>query len=138
VLDLAVGPARQVMSLVALLTALALVLGAIGIYGVIAHFVARRSRDWSIRVALGLAPSHVVRHVVGISTSLVGAGVVLGLVGAVMLSRLLASLLYNVSSADPYAMAAAATMLVIVGVLAAIIPAVRASRTDPALVLREQ
>ena len=138
VLDLAVGPARQVMSLVALLTGLALVLGAIGIYGVIAHFVARRKRDWSIRVALGLPPSRVVRHVVGVSTSLVGVGVVVGLIGAVTLSRLLASLLYNISSSDPYALSIAALMLVVVGVLAALIPALRASRTDPALVLREQ
>ena len=65
VLDTAIGPARQVVLLLSLLTALALTLGAVGIYGVIAHFAARRRREWAIRVALGLSASRVIAHVVG-------------------------------------------------------------------------
>jgi predicted permease len=137
VLDRAVGPARQVMALLTLLTALALILSAIGIYGVIAHFVARRRRDWSIRVALGLPPSRVIRQVVGHSSSLVAAGIVLGLVGAVVLARLLGALLYGVSTADPVSLVGVAVMLLSVGALAAFLPALRASRSDPAMVMRE-
>jgi ABC-type antimicrobial peptide transport system permease subunit len=125
------------MSLLALLTALALVLSAIGIYGVIAHFVARRRRDWSIRVALGLAPSRVVRQVVGHSSTLVAAGIALGLLGAVALARLLGTLLYGVGSADPISLVGVTVMLLAVGALAALLPALRASRSDPAMVMRE-
>ena len=74
VLDAAVGPARQVMSLLSLLSGLALVLGAVGIYGVIAHFAARRKRDWAIQVALGLPGSRVVTHVVRQGAVLAGIG----------------------------------------------------------------
>jgi ABC-type antimicrobial peptide transport system permease subunit len=138
VLDAAVGPARKIMMLLALLSALALVLGAVGIYGVISHFAARRKRDWAIRVALGLPGSRVVRHIVGQGAALVGVGVVVGALGTIVLSRLLASFLYGVSKVDPLAFAAAAAALLAVGVLAAFIPARRAGLVDPARVLREQ
>jgi hypothetical protein len=75
VLDTAIGPARQVVLLLSLLTALAMTLGAVGIYGVIAHFAARRRRDWAIRIAIGLPGSHVVTHVVGHGALLVMAGI---------------------------------------------------------------
>ena len=138
VLDTAVGPARQVMTLLALLSALALVLGAVGIYGVISHFAARRKRDWAIRVALGLPGSRVVRHIVGQGAGLVAVGIVLGAIGTIALSRLLTSFLYGVSKVDPVAFAAASAALLAVGVLAAFVPARRAGTVDPALVLREQ
>ena len=134
----AVGPARQVMALLTLLTALALVLGAVGVYGVITHFVNRRKRDWGIRIALGQAPSHVVGQVVGRGARLVVAGIVVGLVAAVALARLLASLLYGVGTTDAASLAVATAMLLVVGLIAAWVPGYRASRTDPALVLREQ
>ena len=137
VFDRAVGPAREVMTLLALLTGLSLVLGAIGIYGVISQFVSRRQRDWGIRVALGLAPQRVVAHVVRHGASMVAAGIVLGVTIAVGATRLLSGFLYGVTATDPIAMIAAAVVLLAVGVLAALIPAVRASRTDPAIVLRE-
>ena len=138
VLDTAVGPARQVMTLLALLSALALVLGAVGIYGVISHFAARRKRDWAIRVALGLPGSRVVSHIVGQGAALVAVGVAVGALGTVALSRLLTSFLYGVSKVDPLAFAAASGALLAVGVLAAFVPARRAGTVDPALVLREQ
>jgi predicted permease len=134
----AVGPARQVMTLLTLLTGLAMALGAVGVYGVISHFATRRQRDWGIRVALGLQPSRVVGHIVGRGGALVAVGVVIGLVGVVALGRLLASLLYGVGSTDALALAAATGALMAVGLFAAWIPARRASRVDPAIVLREQ
>jgi predicted permease len=134
----AVGPARQVMMLLAILTALALVLGAVGVYGVISHFVSRRSRDWGVRLALGMMPSKVIRLIVMRGTALVSLGIVIGIAVFFALARLLGSLLYGVGASDPIAMATATVVLLVVGVLAAAIPGLRASRTDPAIVLREQ
>jgi predicted permease len=134
----AVGPARQIMTLLTLLTALAMVLGAIGVYGVIAHHVSRRKRDYSIRMALGLPPARVLRQVVGHGAALVSLGIVVGVAASVVLARSLASLLYGVRAADPLALMAATLALLAVGVLAAFVPAYRASRVDPARVLREQ
>ncbi len=134
----AVGPARQVMTLLTLLTGLALVLGAIGVYGVISHHVSRRKRDYSIRVALGLPPARVLRQVVGRGAALVSLGIVVGVAASVVLARSLAALLYGVGAADPLALMAATLALLAVGMLAAFVPAWRASRVDPARVLREQ
>jgi putative ABC transport system permease protein len=138
VLDRAVGPARDVRSLLGVLTGLALLLGAIGIYGVIAQFVARRAVDWSIRVALGLSPARVVRLVVGHGVWMVVLGIMIGVVGSIVLGRFLSSLLFGVTSADPIAIAGASAALLTVGIVAALIPAIRAGRTDPALVLRKE
>ena len=95
VLDTAIGPARQVVQLLSMLTALALTLGAVGIYGVIAHFATRRRRDWAIRVALGLTNGRVIAQVIGHGATLVTAGIVIGAVGAAGLTRLLSSFLYR-------------------------------------------
>jgi putative ABC transport system permease protein len=138
VLDTAVGPARQIMALLALLSALALVLGAVGIYGVISHFAARRKRDWAIRVALGLPGRRVVTHIVRQGATLVAVGIAVGAVGTVALARLLASFLFGVGTVDLIAFAAASLALLAVGVAAAFVPARRAGTVDPALVLREQ
>ncbi len=138
VFDTAIGPARQIMSLLTTLSALALVLGAVGIYGVISHFAARRQRDWAIRVALGLPGSRVVTHIVGQGAALVAVGIVLGAVGTAALARLLASFLFGVSTVDPIAFAAASAALLAIGVIAALIPAWRAGTVDPMLVMREQ
>jgi predicted lysophospholipase L1 biosynthesis ABC-type transport system permease subunit len=137
-LDRAVGPARQVMMLLAILTTLALILGAVGVYGVISHFVNRRSRDWGVRIALGMMPVRVVRMIVMRGTGLVSLGLVIGVVAFFALARFLGSLLYGVGASDPVAMVAATVVLLVVGVVAAAIPGIRASRTDPAIVLREQ
>jgi predicted permease len=138
VLDTAVGPARQVMSLLSLLSGLALVLGGVGIYGVISHFAARRQRDWAVRVALGLPGSRVVTHIIGQGAALVAGGIALGALGIVVLARLLASFLFGVSTVDALAFAAAGAALLVIGVAAALVPARRAGTVDPALVLREQ
>jgi putative ABC transport system permease protein len=137
VLAAAMGPTRRIMQLMTLLGVLALTLGAVGVYGVVSHFVNRRRRDWMIRMALGMHPLAVLRQVVGRGAALVAAGCAAGLVAAFALTRLLASLLYGVSAADPLALASAAGVLIAAGCIAALIPASRASRTDPAAVLRE-
>jgi putative ABC transport system permease protein len=137
IFELAVGPVGQVVTLVALLTVLALVLGAVGVYGVISHFVQRRSREFGIRLALGQSPTRIVRHVVARGAALVALGGAIGIVLAVLVARLLSSLLYGVEASDPMSMAGAVTLLLIVGMMAAFLPARRASLTDPATVLRE-
>lgn len=134
---LAMGPTRRVMQLMTLIGALALVLGAVGVYGVVSHFVNRRRREWVIKMALGMRPRDALQQVVGRGVVLVGAGCVIGLVASVALTRFFASLLYGVSAADPLALAAASATLLVAGCLAALVPAVRASRANPAAVLRE-
>jgi ABC-type antimicrobial peptide transport system permease subunit len=138
VLDTSVGPARQVVSLLSLLAGLALILGAVGVYGVMTHFATRRRRDWAIRIAIGLPGSRVIAHVLGHGAMLVSAGIVAGIVGAAMLTRLLSSFLFDVSALDPIAFAAAGAALFGVGVAAAFVPALRAGMADPLEALREQ
>ena len=133
----AIGPARQVMSVLTFLTALAVVLGAVGVYGVTAHFVRRRQRDLGICIALGLRPSRVIAQVVGRGGGLVLLGSALGTVAALGLARLLSSFLYGVSAVDPLSLVGSTLALLAVGVLAALLPAWRASRLDPAAVFRE-
>ena len=137
VFDLAVGPTGQIVTLLSLLAGLALVLGAVGVYGVISHYVTRRSRDYGICIALGQQPSRVIRQVVGRGAMLVAIGSAIGIVAAVFLTRILAALLYGVKATDPLSMAGAVVVLLAVGMLAAFVPARRASLTDPAVVLRE-
>src|SRR4029434_6447095 len=114
--------------------ALPISLGAVGIYGVIAHFATRRQRDWAIRVALGLPNSRVVAHVISHGALLVAAGIGIRVLAAAGLARLLSSFLYGVSTLDPLSFAAAGAALLIVGLLARLIPARRAGLTDPATV----
>ena len=137
VFDLSVGAAGQMVTLLSLLAGLALVLGAVGVYGVISHYVMRRSRDYGICIALGQRPGRVVRQVVGRGATLVAIGSAIGIVAALAVTKVLSSLLYGVEATDPVALAAAVAVLLVVGMLAAFVPARRASRTDPALVLRQ-
>ncbi len=138
VFDEAVGPAGQVVNLLALLALLALALGAVGVYGMISHFVSRRTRDYGIRIAMGLAPHQLVSQVMARGVGLVTLGSLAGVAAARVLTGLLSSLLYGVEATDPAALAAAVIALLGVGALAALIPARRASRTDPVLVLRQE
>ena len=137
VFDRAIGPAGQMVTLLSLLAGLALVLGAVGVYGVISHYVMRRSRDYGICIALGQRPGRVVRQVVGRGAMLVAIGSAIGIVAALAVTKALSSLLYGVEATDPIALAGAVMVLLVVGMLAAFVPARRASLTDPALVLRQ-
>ena len=115
---------------------LALVLGAVGVYGVISHFVQRRSREYGIRLALGQSPAKVVGQVLRRGVALVALGSAIGVAAAPPLGRLLGSLVFGVGADEPLSMAGAVSVLLVVGVLAAFVPARRASLTDPAAVLR--
>ena len=137
IFDLALGPTGQLVTLVSLLAGLALVLGAVGVYGVISHYVVRRSREYGIRIALGEQPLRVIRQVVGRGAALVAFGSAIGIAMAIGTSRLLTSLLYGVQPTDPIAMAGAIAVLIAIGMLAAFVPARRASLVDPAVVLRQ-
>src|SRR4029079_14577393 len=87
----AIGAPRQIATLLSLLAGLALLLGAVGVYGMISHFVLRRTREYGIRIALGLPPVRVVSQVMGRGVRLVGLGSVVGVVAALLLTRLLSS-----------------------------------------------
>ncbi|HKK27895.1 MAG TPA: ABC transporter permease [Gemmatimonadota bacterium] len=132
--------ARQRFSLILIgaFGVLALVLAAVGIYGVLAYAVRRRSREIGIRMALGAAGGDVVRMVVshGLRLTLVGLG--LGLVAALLLTRLIRSLLFDVSPTDPLALGGVTIVLGAVAALASWLPARRATRVDPMTVLREE
>ena len=117
---------------------LALVLAAVGIYGVIANSVTQRRREIGVRIALGAQPGLVLRQVVSRALFLVSIGLVGGIVGSVWLTRLLATLLYNVEATDPVAFLTGALLMIAVAVVASGIPAWRAARLDPLVVLRQQ
>jgi hypothetical protein len=137
VFDLALGATGQVVTLLTLLAVLALLLGAVGVYGVMMHYVTRRSRDYGICMALGQMPSRVVRQVVGRGAALVAIGGTIGIAAAIVATKVLSTLLYGVTATDPISLTSAIVVLLVVGILAAFVPARRASLTDPAVILRE-
>jgi predicted permease len=137
---LASGVARQRMSsgVLAGFAALALLLAALGIYGVIAYSTAQRSREFGVRIALGAQRGDVLRVVLGGATRLVVLGIALGLGASVALTRLLASQLYEVSATDPAVLATISALLGAVAVAASYLPARRATRVDPVVTLRSE
>jgi N-acyl-D-amino-acid deacylase len=116
--------------------AVALALGLVGLYGVIASIVGQRTHEIGVRMALGATRRDVSRMVLRRGMILAGAGVIVGLVAAVGLTRLMSSLLYGVQPTDPITFAAVATSLLAVAFVASYLPASRASRTDPLVALR--
>jgi putative ABC transport system permease protein len=116
----------------------ALVLAAIGIYGVMTNLVAQRTREIGIRIALGASARTVVRMVVGRGMGLTLVAVALGAAGAAALTRTLSTLLFGVGPLDPLTFVAAALVLGGVAVLASYLPARRAARVDPVVALAEE
>jgi putative ABC transport system permease protein len=114
----------------------ALTLTAIGVYGLLAFSVARRTSEIGLRRALGAPPSRILRAVVGEGVSLILIGLAFGLAGAVAISRMLASLLFGITATDGVSFAVVAGLLLVVGLVASAIPAFRASRIDPLEALR--
>jgi len=127
---------RFALLLIGAFALLALLLAAIGIYGVLSYAVTRRRRELGIRMALGAPASAILAMVVKDGGRLAGAGVVLGVVGAYGATRLLGSLLFGVSATDPFIFSAAASTLVIVALAATLIPARAATRVDPRQAVR--
>jgi putative ABC transport system permease protein len=117
---------------------LALLLAAIGIYGVLAFSVSRRTHEIGIRMALGARPSNVVRMIFGEGTRVVGLGMLLGIAGALSLGRFLQKMLFEVRPADPLTFAGVVVALGLVAWAASYIPARRATRIEPVAALRHE
>jgi putative ABC transport system permease protein len=133
-----IGPRRFVMWLLELFGAMALVMTAVGLYGVIAYSVSERTREIGIRTALGASRSDIVRLVLGRGAALVASGLAIGVVAAAGAARFLRESLYAVTATDPASFAAVAAVLFAVSLAAQIVPVVRAMRIDPAIALRQE
>jgi putative ABC transport system permease protein len=116
----------------------ALLIAAIGVYGVLAYSVNQRTREIGLRMALGAQQSGVLRWIVGQGMMVAFAGIAIGLAGAFALSRLLASLLFGIQPRDPITFGAVAAVLCAVAFTACLLPAIRASRVDPIVALRDE
>jgi predicted permease len=132
----AVARPRLLTVLLALFGALGLLLGSLGIYGVLAYLVSQRQREIGVRMALGAQRRDVLRLVVGRGLGLAVAGVVVGLIGAVALTRFMQGVLYGVQATDPPTFVAVAVGLLGIAVLASWLPARRAASVDPAVAIR--
>lgn len=126
------------MLLLGIAAGLALLLGMIGLYGVISYLVEQRRGEIGIRRALGAGAAHITGMIVGQSARLVVPGVLLGLAGAILTTRILRALLFEVSPTDPVTLAGVSLLLIGVAVLAAYLPARRAARVDPMIALRNE
>jgi predicted permease len=132
------APTRIGAALLGAFGALALLLAAVGLYGVIAYSVTMRTREMGVRMALGARPGDVLRLVLRQGARLAAVGIGAGALLAALVGRILGSLLYGVSALDPLAYAIAATMLLAVAALASFVPALTAARVDPLRALRSE
>lgn len=137
VVDRSIADSRFTTLLMTTFSVLALALGAVGVYGVLAFAVARRTREIGLRLALGAARRRVVLSVVGSGLTLVLAGAAAGVVGALPLTRLLSGVVFGVSVRDPAVFVAVPLVLLAVAAVAAFLPARRAARVDPMIALRQ-
>jgi ABC-type antimicrobial peptide transport system permease subunit len=118
--------------------AIALTLAAVGIYGVLSYLVARRTHEIGIRLAVGADRSQVLALVLKQGLTLAGAGIAIGIVSALLLTRLMQSLLYQVEPGDPWTFVTVSLALVGVSLLASALPAFRATRVSPLIALRTE
>ena len=137
-IDNAVAPRRLTTQLLGFFSVLALALAALGLYGVIAFTVVQRTQEIGIRMAIGAQRRDVLGLIVGGGLRLVGVGLLIGLTGAFALTRVLTSLLFGVTAHDPVVFAGNATLLILIGILACVIPALRATRVNPIVALRTE
>ena len=132
------GSTRFLASLLAIFSGLALLLAAVGIYGIMSYAVSERTHEIGIRMALGASAERVLREIVGRSVTLTAIALLAGLPAAVVLGRLARGVLFGVQPGDPAALGGAAALLAVVSVAAGLLPAWRASRVDPVVALAEQ
>ncbi len=137
-LALDLGRARFQTVLLGLFAAIALLLTAVGLYGVMSFTVVQRTAEIGIRMALGANKRDVLGMILGRSFSMTGVGLLIGILGAFVLTRLLSSLLYEVKPADPLTFVAVVLVLGGVSLIASYIPAWRAARVDPMVALRHE
>jgi putative ABC transport system permease protein len=138
VVSQSVAQRRLTMQIIGILALAALVLAAVGIYGVIAYAVTQRTHEIGIRMALGARQGNVLAMIVGEAMLLTATGLALGVAGALMLTRLMKDLLFNVRPADPVTFVAVALTLGLVALAASYLPGRRATRVDPAIALRAE
>jgi ABC-type antimicrobial peptide transport system permease subunit len=137
VLDDTLLPASRPTWIIGVFAFVAVLLAAIGLYGLIAHSVTQQWHEIGIRMALGARPNDVLSHVLRDALATVSLAILLGLIGAFALTRVMKSLLFEVSPLDPFALAAACVSMLVIGFLAGFLPAHRAARADPAATLRD-
>jgi ABC-type antimicrobial peptide transport system permease subunit len=131
-------PASRPASIVGAFAAVAVLLTGLGMYGVLAQNVSQRRREIGIRLALGAAPVRLVRDMVVGALRLVALGSLFGLGGVVLLAPVLRKMVFRMSALDPAALGTAVACMWLIGVAAALLPARRAARVDPVVVLREE
>ncbi len=131
-----VGAQKFYASLIGIFAAVALVLAAVGLYGVIAYAVSQRTHELGVRVALGATADHISRMVIREGLALTAIGVAIGTAGALLMGRIVASLLFGVSARDPLTLVAVAVMLAVIATVASWLPARRAARVDPLIAIR--
>jgi putative ABC transport system permease protein len=136
--SLQTGMRRFNVVLLGLFAGLALLLAAVGIYGVMSYLVTQRTSEIGVRMALGASPSDVLRLVLGHSARLLVVGVVLGILATLASGKLLASIVFHVKPNDPALIAAITLLLGVVALLASYLPARRAARVDPMVALRHE
>jgi ABC-type antimicrobial peptide transport system permease subunit len=137
-IDSQIGADRMIAVLLSVFGGGALVLAAIGIYGVMGYTVAQRTREIGIRIALGAERPDILRMIIGQGISLIAIGAGVGLVLALAATRLLGSLLFGVSATDPLVFLGVLLVLVGVALLACYLPARRATKVDPLIALRSE
>jgi putative ABC transport system permease protein len=130
--------ARFSLVLMSVLGAVALLLTAVGVFGVISYSVSQRTREFGIRLALGENPRQTRLSVISSGMRLVLASIAIGLAGSLAVTRLLAGLLYQVRPADPLTFAGIGLLLGLVALVACYLPARRATRVDPAIALKSE
>jgi ABC-type antimicrobial peptide transport system permease subunit len=128
--------ARFTLTLLSVFAAIALLLASVGIYGLVSYSVEQRTREIGIRVAIGATPANVRNLVLGEGLRLALFGIAAGTIAAGWLTRFLEGMIYGVKSWDPAVFAGAAALLASIAVAAAFIPALRATRVDPLVALR--
>jgi putative ABC transport system permease protein len=133
-----VATRRYTLILVSAFAAIGLLLAAVGVYGVISYATSQRTREFGIRIALGATRGRVISYVLRGSLILTILGSLVGVVGALFLSRLLSSLLFEVSPLDVFSFSAALTLLAFVSIGASLLPAWRASRVDPIIAMQSE